>query len=40
MRDSHPHGDWQLVGYSDIIGTVTKDDDSDEKDEMEIAVSE
>ena len=20
--DSHPHGDQQLVGYSDIIGTV------------------
>ena len=40
VSDSHLNGDQQLVGYSDIIGTVTEEDNSDEKDEMEIAVSE
>ena len=40
VRDSHPHDDQQLVGYSDIIGTVTEEDNSDEEDEMEVAVSE
>ena len=34
------HGDQLLVGYSDIIGTVTEEDNSDKEDEMEIAVSE
>ena len=28
------------VGYSDIIGTVTEEENSDEEDEMEIAMSE
>ena len=40
VSESHPHGDQQLVGYSDIIGRVNEKDDSDEEDETEIAVSE
>ena len=40
VSDSHPHGDQQLVGYSDIISTVIEEENSDEEDEMEIAVSE
>ena len=38
--DQHPHDDQQLVGYSDFIGKVTEEDNSDEEDEMEIAESE
>ena len=26
VSGSHPHGDRHLVGYSDIIGTVTEED--------------
>ena len=26
VSDSHPHGDQELVGYSDIIGTVTEEE--------------
>ena len=40
VSESYPHGDQQLVGYSDIIGRVTETDNSDEEDETEIAVSE
>ena len=40
VSDSHPHGDQQLVGYSNVIRIVTKEDNSDEEDEMEIAASE
>ena len=29
---SHPHNDQQLVGSSDIIGTVTEEDNNDEED--------
>ena len=36
VSDLHHHGDQQLVGYSDIIGTVTEEDNSDVEDEMEI----
>ena len=32
VSDSHPHGDQRHVGYSDIIGTVTEEDNSDEND--------
>ena len=39
VSDSHPHGNQQLVGYNNI-GTVTDENNSDEEDEMEIAVSE
>ena len=39
VSHSHPHGDQQLVGYTDTTGRVTEEDNSDE-DEMEIAVSE
>ena len=40
MSESHPQGDQHLVGYSDIIGTVTKEDNSDEEYGVEVAVSE
>ena len=40
VSDSHSHGDQQLGGYSDIIGTVTEEGNSDEEYEMETAVSE
>ena len=30
VSDSHSHGDQQLVGYSDFIGTVTEEDNSAE----------
>ena len=40
VTDSHLHGDQKLVGYSDIIGTVTKRSNTDEEDEMEIPASE
>ena len=36
---SHLHGDQQIVHYSDIIGTITGEDNSDGEDEMEIALS-
>ena len=39
VSDSHPHSDQQHVGCSDFIGTVTVEDNSDEKDETKIAVS-
>ena len=40
VTDSHLHVDQKLVGYSDIIGTVTKRSNTDEEDEMEIPASE
>ena len=40
VSDSHSHGDQQLIGYSDFIGTVTEEDNSAKQDEMEISVSE
>ena len=40
MSDSHHHGYQQLVGYSNIIGTVNEEDNNDEEDEMEVAVIE
>ena len=40
VSDSHPHGDQQHVGYSDIIGTVTEEDNSDENDWTKIEASE
>ena len=40
VSDSHPHGDQQHKGYSDIIGAVTEEGNSDQEDEMEIAASE
>ena len=40
VSDLHSHSDQQLVGYSDVIGTVTEEDNSDEEYEMETAVSE
>ena len=40
VSDSHPNVDQQLVGYSDVVGTVTEEDNSDKEDEMEIAVGE
>ena len=40
VSDSHPHGDQQLIGYSNITGTFTKEDNSDKEDEMETALSE
>ena len=40
VSDSHPHDDQHFVSYSDIIETVTKEQNSDEEDEMETAVSE
>ena len=40
VSDSNPHRNQQLVGYNDIIGIVTEEDNSEEDDEMEIAVIE
>ena len=40
VSELHPRGDQQLVGYSDIIETVTEENNSGRKDEIEIAVSE
>ena len=40
MSESHPHGKQQLVGYSDITVTVTKEEDTDKENGIEIAVSE
>ena len=40
VTDSHLHGDQKLVGYSDIIGTVTERNNTDKEDEMEIPASE
>ena len=40
VTDSHLHGDQKLVGYSDIIGTVTERSNTDKEDEMEIPASE
>ena len=36
----YTHGDQQVVGYSDIIGTITKEDNNNKEDEIEIAVCE
>ena len=38
VSDSYPSVNLLLVSYSDIIGTVTEEDNSDEED-MEIVVS-
>ena len=40
VTDSRLHGDQKLVGYSDIIGTVTERSNTDKEDEMEIPASE
>lgn len=40
VSDLYTHGDQQVVGYSDIIGTITKEDNNNNEDEIEIAVSE
>ena len=40
VSDSNPHRNQQLVGYNDIIGIVTEEDNSEEDDKMEIAVIE
>ena len=40
VSDSNPHRNQQLVGYNDIIGIVTEEDNSEEDAEMEIAVIE
>ena len=40
MSGSHHHGYQQHIGYSDVIGTVTEEDNDDEEDEMEVAVIE
>lgn len=40
MSESHPYGEQQLVGYSDITVTVTKEEDTDKENRIEIAVSE
>ena len=40
VSDSHPNDDQQLEGCIDIVGTATEEDNSDEEDEMKIAVIE
>ena len=40
VSDLHSHSDQQLVGYTDVVGTVTEEDNSDEEYEIETAMSE
>lgn len=40
MSESHPYGEQQLVGYSDITVTVTKEEDTDKENRSLVMVTD